>query len=119
MRQPPRAVVLLVFAVGLSLSLVYLQSLFDRADEKKALNAVLTYVPGGGLRSIGDALLFAGPAPQCAATFVSRLRGELDVTCAMKPGAPDARFRVVLGAPAPVPLEPNAQRLLDGLLPAR
>ncbi len=105
----------LVFAAGLTMSLLYLQGLFDRADEKKAVAQLLAYVPRGGLTSVGEALLARGHAPQCSASVTSRLRGKVTVSCLASTAQKPLQFEIDFGGSTPRPLDESANELLRTL----
>jgi hypothetical protein len=102
----PVAVALVVL---LAFTLSWLQGRFDATDAKKAIASAMAWKPAGS-RSVFDAIAARGEGdPQCVATVVSQLLGDVDVRCAT-PRKPEVEyeFRVLLDNHKP-PRAANAQ----------
>ena len=113
-----RIPIAVAMVVALAVTLVWLQRRFDQSDVKKGIAMALEYRPGGGRKSVFDALVALGRGdPRCDGKMVSGLLGDVDVRCSL-PGdlGTEYEFRVLLdGKRPPRPANPAAQQLIDGI----
>jgi hypothetical protein len=110
----------LAMIVALAAGLVWLQGRFDGSDVRKGIAQALRHAPAPGSPSVFEALTALGQGdPRCDGEIVSRLFGDVRVSCAI-PGRPDVvyAFRVLIDGRRPPKAESAAARaLLDQLRP--
>ena len=113
-----RLPVAIAMALALGATLTWLQGRFDQSDLKKGIALALEHRPGGGRKTVFDALVELGRGdPRCDGKVVSGLLGDVEVRCVLPAGPPtEYRFRVLLdGKRPPRPANPPAQQLFDRL----
>jgi hypothetical protein len=113
-----RLPIALAMFVALAAGLAWLQGRFDGTDVKKAIALALRHAPAAGSPSVFEALAALGEGdPRCDGEVVSRLFGDVRVSC-VNPRRPDVvyAFRVLIdGKRAPKAESAAAQKLLEGL----
>jgi hypothetical protein len=114
----PRVPLAIAMVVALGAGLLWLQGRFDGTDVRTGIARALKYRPDPAGPAVIDALAALGQGdPRCDGEIVSRLFGDVRVSCS-NPGRPDVlyTFRVLLDRKRPPKGEsPAAQRLLDEL----
>jgi hypothetical protein len=113
-----RLPIALAMVVALAATLIWLQRRFDQSDVRKGIAIALEYRPGGGQKSVFDALVALGRGdPRCDGKVVSALLGDVDVRCSVAgdPGT-EYEFRVLLDRKRPPrPANPASQRLVESI----
>lgn len=116
-----RVPVALAMFVALAAGLLWLQGRFDGTDVKKGIALALRHAPAPGSPTVFEALAALGEGdPRCDGEIVSRLFGDVRVSC-VNPRRPDVvyAFRVLIdGTRPPKGESPAAQALLERLDPA-
>lgn len=106
----------LAMFVALAAGLVWLQGRFDGGDVKNGIKLALRHKAASAGSSVFDALVARNEGePRCDGEMVSRLWGDVRVSC-VNPRRPDVAytFRVLVGGNRPLKGEsPAAQALLD------
>jgi hypothetical protein len=104
--------------VALAAGLLWLQGRFDGTDVKRGIALAVRHAPAPGSPSVLEALAARGEGdPRCDGEIVSRLFGDVRVSC-VNPRRPDVvyAFRVLIDGKRPPKGEsPAAQQLLEGL----
>jgi hypothetical protein len=104
--------------VALAAGLLWLQGRFDGSDAKKGIALAMRHAPAPGSPSLFEALTALGEGdPRCDGEMVSRLFGDVRVSC-VTPKRPDVvyAFRVLIDGKRPPKAESAAARgLLEGL----
>jgi hypothetical protein len=102
--------------VALAAGLTWLQGRFDGSDARNGIKMALRYKPDAAGSSVFDALVARGEGePRCDGELVSRLWGDVRVSC-VNPRRPEVAytFRVLVGGNRPPKGEsPAAQALLE------
>lgn len=113
-----RLPIALAMIVALAAGLLWLQGRFDGSDVKKGVTLALRHAPAPGSPSVFEALTALGEGdPRCDGEIVSRLFGDVRVSC-VNPRRPDVvyAFRVLIDGKRPPKGEsPAAQTLLEKL----
>lgn len=106
----------IAMVVLLAFVLSWLQGRFERSDATKAIAAAMAWKPGGGTRTVFDALAGRGEGdPQCSGKVVSQLLGDVEVRCSTpKNPSVEYEFRVLLDGKRP----PRAANAAAGQLVA-
>ncbi|HWE23082.1 MAG TPA: hypothetical protein VG496_03995, partial [Myxococcales bacterium] len=77
-----RLPIAVAMVVVLAVTLVWLQRRFDQSDVRKGITLALEWRPGGGQKSVFDALVSLGRGdPRCDGKVVSAWLGDVDVRC--------------------------------------
>jgi hypothetical protein len=104
--------------VALAAGLLWLQGRFDGTDVKKGMARALRHAPAPGSPTVFEALAALDQGdPRCDGEMVSRLFGDVRVSC-VNPRRPDVvyAFRVLIDGKRPPKGEsPAAQALLERL----